>query len=453
VLLLLLSAPGYAASYHGRIIERGAQQPIAGAWVTLGNTVVQTGEDGRFAISGEGNQLGVRASGYQRTWIPVDRLTAGGQDVAFDPFTPKTLYLSFYGIANRRLRQSALDLIEATELNGVVIDIKGDRGLIAYPSAIPLAAQVGAQQTITIPDLHGLVTSLRAKGIYTIARIVTFKDNPLALARPDLAVKTRSGSIWRDRERLAWTDPFKQEVQDYNIAVAVEAAKAGFDEIQFDYVRFPDAPGGLLFSMPSTLKSRINAIVKFLQDARQKLTPYNVFLAIDIFGYVCWNLDDTGIGQRLEELMPHLDYLSPMLYPSCFQYGIPGYRNPVERPYETVYYSLKQAQERTHLPTTRFRPWLQAFKDYAYDRRAFTGKEIRTQIQAAEHFGADGWMLWNPRNVYTADGLQEEGDGLRSGRETALPEDPLQGNDQDGDREDAFPRSVCQPSGAVHHDR
>ncbi len=258
--------------------------------------------------------------------------------------------------------------------------------LSGIPAYATVYRRVGAQKLITIKDLPGLLAFLRAKGIYTIARIVTFKDNPLALARPDLAVKTRNGSIWRDREHLAWADPFKTEVWDYNIGVAVEAAKAGFDEIQFDYVRFPDAQGVVLF-LPSTEKTRINAISAFLQEARKRLTPYNVFLAADIFGYVCWNLNDTGVGQRLEELMPLLDYISPMLYLSCFQFGIPGYRNPVEHPYEIVYNSLQRAQERTRLPSIRFRPWLQAFKDYAYDRRPFTGKEIRTQIQAAE---ADG---------------------------------------------------------------
>jgi hypothetical protein len=252
-----------------------------------------------------------------------------------------------------------------------------------------------------------LISTLRARGIYTIARIVTFKDNPLALARPDLAVRTRNGTIWRDRERLAWTDPFKQEVRDYNIAVAIEVAKSGFDEIQFDYLRFPDARG-LVFSQPNTENNRVKAIAEFLQEAKTRLRPYNVFLAAAIFGYVCWNLDDTDIGQKLEELTPYLDFTSPMLYPSGYQFGIPGYRNPVAHPYEIVSLSLKKAKERTGLPSTRFRPWLQAFKDYAFDRRPFTGQEIRAQIQAAEDFGANGWMLWNPRNVYSGEGLRKE---------------------------------------------
>ncbi len=409
--LALSGIPAYATVYRARVIDAVTKKPLAGAFVTLQDTVVRTDDNGVFQIAGDGDHIGFRAYGYGRTWIDVSRLQQELQAVELAPFTPKTLYLSFFGIGNSRLRQAALNLIEATELNGLVIDVKGDHGMIAYPSAMPLAARVGAQKLITIKDLPGLLAFLRAKGIYTIARIVTFKDNPLALARPDLAVKTRNGSIWRDREHLAWADPFKTEVWDYNIGVAVEAAKAGFDEIQFDYVRFPDAQGVVL-SLPSTEKTRINAISAFLQEARKRLTPYNVFLAADIFGYVCWNLNDTGVGQRLEELMSLLDYISPMLYPSCFQFGIPGYRNPVEHPYEIVYNSLQRAQERTRRPSIRFRPWLQAFKDYAYDRRPFTGKEIRTQIQAAEDFGADGWMLWNPRNTYSADGLYPE-DGRR----------------------------------------
>jgi hypothetical protein len=406
-LLLLWATPASAAGYRGRVIDAATKKPLAGAFVTLRDTVVQTDANGGFQISGEADRIGVRAYGHMRAWVDSNDLREETREIALTPLTPKTLYLSVFGVGNNRLRQAALDLLEATELNGLVIDVKGDRGLISYKSAIPLAAQVGAQTTITIKDLSGLLTSLHEKGVYTIARIVAFKDNPLALARPDLAVKTKGGAIWRDREHLAWTDPFKKEVWDYNIAVAVEAAKGGFDEIQFDYVRFPDARG-LVFSQPSTEKSRVKAIAGFLQEAKAQLRPYNVFLAADIFGYVCWNLDDTDIGQKLEELAPHLDFTSPMLYPSGYHLGIPGYRNPVAHPYEIVRLSLQRAQERTGLPATRFRPWLQAFKDYAFDRRPFTGKEIRAQIKAAEDFGSNGWMLWNPRNTYSADGLQPE---------------------------------------------
>ena len=142
-------------------------------------------------------------------------------------------------------------------------------------------------------------------------------------------------------------------------------------------------------------------------EARKRLVPFNVFLSADIFGYVLWNLNDTNIGQKIEDLLVHLDYIAPMLYPSGFHVGIPGYRNPVANTHEIIYLTLKRAAERTKLPPVRFRPWLQAFKDYAFDRRQFKEKEIRDQIHGAERFGSHGWMLWNPRNVYSEEGLKK----------------------------------------------
>jgi hypothetical protein len=408
LVMLFLSIPGYAPGYTiGKVVDFFTQRPIGGAFVTLNNDVLQTDENGMFIVKTMVTKVAVRAYGYMRTEkIITAYLTTIPIEIKLTPFTPKALYLSFFGVGSRSLRESALKLIQETELNALVIDVKGDRGMIIYKTSIPLSMEVGAQGIITVKDIRGLIKSLKEKGIYTIARIVVFKDNLIALAKPELAVKNRRGMIWRDRENLAWADPFKKAVWDYNINIAVEAAQYGFDEIQFDYVRFPDAVG-LKFSMPNTEENRIKAASGFLTEARRRLVPHNVFLAADIFGYVCWNFDDTKIGQKLDNFAPILDYLSPMLYPSGFQYGIPGYRNPVAYPYEIVYLSLKKAQERTHLPSVRFRPWLQAFRDYAFDRRHFKGKEIRDQINAAEKFGSHGWMLWNPQNIYSPDGLKK----------------------------------------------
>jgi len=221
-----------------------------------------------------------------------------------------------------------------------------------------------------------LLGTLKERGIYTIARIVVFKDNLLGAARPDLAIKTANGQLWRDREGLVWMDPSKKEVWDYNIAIAEEAARNGFDEIQFDYVRFPDQKGPI-FDKANTEKNRVNAISGFLQEARKRLIPYNVFLAADIFGYVAWNQNDTYIGQRLDSIAASVDYLALMLYPSGFQFGIPGYTNPVEHPYEIIFRTLEKAQQRTGIPAVRFRPWLQGFRDYAFDKRNFFGTEDR----------------------------------------------------------------------------
>lgn len=400
------TAPAAATVYSGTVLDAASRKPIAGAFVTLGKFVARTAPDGKFQIGGSGGRLGIRAYGHLRREVAASAL-AKDATILLEPFMPKALYLSFYGIGDKQLRESALSLIRETELNALVIDIKGDRGRVSFRSSTPLAAEVGAQKIITVKDLGALLGDLRARGIYTIARIVTFKDDPLASARPDLAIRAAGGAVWKDREGLAWVNPSSKTVWDYNIDLAVEAARAGFDEIQFDYVRFPDAPG-LAYPMPDTEENRVAAISGFLTEARKRLIPHNVFLAADIFGYAAWNSNDTHIGQKLENLAAVLDYLSLMLYPSGFQFGIPGYPNPVRHPREIVHLSLEKAQQRTGLPAVRFRPWLQAFRDYAFDQTPFEAEQIRAQIDAADSFGSDGWMLWNPHNIYSRDGLRPE---------------------------------------------
>lgn len=403
VLTLAFPAIGQSDVSSGvRVVDRITGQPVEGATAVLDGKVLAADEQGQFPVSKGGGKLGVKAPGYNRAeQVLAEPLPEGLIEVRLEPLTPKALYLSFYGVGSKVLRDPALKMIEETELNALVIDVKGDRGMIPYRSSVALSAEVGGQRIITVRDIDGLLSSFKEKGIYTIARIVVFKDDLLATARPDLAVKTPSGELWRDRERLAWVDPFRKEVWNYNIQIAEEAARLGFDEIQFDYVRFPDSRSPR-FSQPSTEEGRVQAIAGFLKEAKARLAPYNVFVAADIFGYVCWNLNDTDIGQKLDPIASAVDYLSPMLYPSGFQFGIPGYRNPVQNPYEIIYLSLKKAQERTRISPLRFRPWLQAFKDYAFDRRHFNGKELRDQISASEKFGSQGWMLWNPVNQYTA---------------------------------------------------
>ncbi|MEO5358987.1 MAG: GTP-binding protein [Nitrospirota bacterium] len=392
-----------------KVIDSMSKKAIKNATVQVDNTTLVTNEVGIATLNvplSPSSKISAKSPGYTRTEVAPSQGTAA-IEIPLRPFEPKALYLSMYGVSSKKLRTAALKLIEETEINALVIDVKSDWGVLNYKSSIPLAAEIGGQKVILVKDLKEMVKTYKDKGIYMIARIVVFKDKPLAEARRDLAVKTQSGDLWRDREKLAWVDPFRKEVWDYNIDIAIEAAKSGFDEIQFDYVRFPDSLKPK-FSKPSTEEARVKAITGFLQEAKRRLAPYNVYIGADIFGYVCWNKDDTQIGQKLEELAGVPDYLSPMLYPSGFQYGIPGYKNPVQNPNKIVYLSLKRAQERTQLPPNRFRPWIQAFRDYAWDRRFFKGEPLREQIKAAEQFGSHGWMLWNPQNNYYPEGLRQK---------------------------------------------
>jgi len=258
---------------------------------------------------------------------------------------------------------------------------------------------------------------LKARGIYTIGRIVTFKDNILSHGRPDLAITDmRTGKPWIDRENLGWVDPLREEVWKYNIAIAREAAARGFDEIQFDYVRFPTDGklGAAKYSGPVNKDTRLPAIAGFLGMARRELGPLGVYVSADVFGYTAFNDNDTDIGQRIEELAPHLDYFCPMVYPSGYHVGIPGFRNPVQHPYEIVHESVRLIRQRSSSQKVRVRPWLQDFKDYAFDKRIFGVTEIRAQIKGADDAGAVGWMLWNPRNDYTAGALrQKEASGTK----------------------------------------
>jgi len=386
-------------SLKGRVVDEKTREPIAGALVTLGDKFVRTAPDGAFHLEGAGETLKLRAPGYARLELAASSLGNPSPDIGLTPLQVKALYLTVYGVASQKLRTAALEAIAANGMNALVIDVKGDRGFIPFKVDIPLAEEIGAQKTILIKDMPALMAGLKEKGLYLIARIVVFKDDLLAAAKPQWAVKARGGGAFRDREKLRWVDPFRREVWDYNIAVAKAAAAMGFDEVQFDYVRFPDNRGAG-FSKPANEDSRTGAVTGFLEAAHQALVPSNVMVAADIFGYVCWNTNDTDIGQKIDRAVQAVDVVSPMLYPSGYQFGIPNYRNPVKHPYEIVYLSLKRAQERTNAEPRRFRPWLQAFRDYAFRGGDFKEDRMRIQIQAADKFGSSGWMFWNPRNIY-----------------------------------------------------
>lgn len=406
VLAIIAQLPSPAVlATAGIVIDASTLSPIAGAIVTTSAGVIRADEYGRFDTGQVSTSVAARAAGYLRTEVKV----SGDEPVTLSltPFRPKAVYLSVYGITSAILRNDAIKLAQHTAINAFVIDVKGDRGLTPYRSAareaIGAAAKVRERVSLA-RDFPALLADLHANHLYLIARIVVFKDDPLADAHPEWSVRDAQGGAWRDREGLQWMDPFSREVWQHNLDIAEEAARMGFDEIQFDYVRFPDQSGPR-FALPNNRVNRTAAIAGFLQAARARLAPYNVFVAADIFGYVCWNMNDTAIGQQIELLGASLDYISPMLYPSGFTWGLPGLTHPITDPGQIVARSLAESMRRTGLPSVRFRPWLQAFRDYAFDHRAFGAAEIGAQTDAADAVGSDGWMLWNPRNQYDAGDL------------------------------------------------
>jgi len=401
----------WSGAVSGKVQDQDGQ-PLAGVSVVAGGVETRLGEDGTFALTPPvDGSLIVKRPGYAKV-IVEPTVLKGPLEIVMRPQVIKAAYLTYFGFGDRGIRGRVLDLIDRTELNAVVIDVKGDRGWIIYPTRVEQALAAGAQGPATLRDFDAMMADLKARGVYTVARIVTFKDNILATARPDLAIlDTRTGKPWMDRENLAWVDPFREEVWAYNIAIAKEAIDRGFDEVQFDYVRFP-TDGKLQaakYARPVTRETRLPTIAAFLERARKELGARGAYVAADLFGYTAFNANDTDIGQRIEELAPHLDYICPMVYPSGYHVGIPGFRNPVQNAYAVVRESVRLIRTRAAHTPARVRPWLQDFKDYAFDRRIFGVSEIRGQIRGADEGGGSGWMLWNPRNDYTRAALREKG--------------------------------------------
>ncbi len=327
-------------------------------------------------------------------------------DPTFPPFGPlsavRAMYVSYFAIGHTDVRKRIFQLLDTTEFNAVVIDAKGDFGWISYPTQVTLAHEVGAARP-TAKDFNGLLDQLKKRDIYTIARVVTFKDTPLAKAYPDYAVKTGTGAMWQDQDEQSWSDPFLKPVWDYNIEVAIEAAKLGFDEIQFDFLRFPmpSQAGEPHFSQDVSRGTRVAAIIGFLSIARGQLQPYGVKIAADTSGYTCWRKDDTVIGQDIDRMGQYLDVLCPMLYPSTFGSGIPGYKFAIAHPYEIVFHSASRAVDRLKAQNCRVRPWIQDFPDYRFDKRVYGKEEIQAQIKGSFDSGSTGFMVWDPRVKYT----------------------------------------------------
>jgi hypothetical protein len=303
-----------------------------------------------------------------------------------------------------------IQLVDETELNSMVIDIKNDYGRIAYQSTLPMAVEYGVGSS-NIRDIDALMNKLISHNIYPIARIVTFKDPYIALKKPEWAVKKGDGSVWLDRSKAAWLDPYNREAWDYIISIARDAAKHGFREIQFDYVRFPSDGSGVnaLVYPGKDSRSRQQVVADFLAYARQQLEPEHVWVSADIFGLIPVVNDDQGIGQYWEDAIQGIDYVSPMAYPSHYAPYTFGIKNPNADPYKTVYETMKKGLERMAKSPANgkvtMRPWLQ---DFSMGTPSYTAADVRAQIQACYDLGVDQWILWNAANRYTRDALQPE---------------------------------------------
>jgi hypothetical protein len=414
-------------------VVRDAQtgQPLPQTGLYLGDVYLRANEAGRFVIENlpeVETPLLVKASGYHRafaqlsqagivtgtTSIPFNAaegrplLTApctepSGQsgspclEVLLSPFEVKAIYIPFQYLRSRELMHGYLDFIQATELNAFVVDVKGDFGLIAWDSDLALAAEVGAEtgRSEAWMPLDELIAEAKKRQIYSIARLVVFKDDPLAHGKPELAAVREDGTVWIDGEELGWANPFKEAVWDYNIALAKEVAEFGFDELNFDYIRFPSDGniGAIAYQEESTRETRTTAIREFIRRLTEGLRPYGVFTSADVFGLTLWVTpeSDMNIGQRVIDIAPQIDYLAPMVYPSTFIPGNLGYDNPSAEPYGIIFRSQQKAEELVP-PYVKVRPWLQGYW--------YSLEEMRLLKQAAGDAQSTGWAWWNAGGRY-----------------------------------------------------
>ncbi|HEX8243926.1 MAG TPA: putative glycoside hydrolase [Longimicrobium sp.] len=329
-----------------------------------------------------------------------------------DPAPPviRGIYVSAYAAGDPVQRAKLLALTDATELNTWVVDVKDEDG-VRYRSALPLAVEATHVRSIPIRDLRGLADTLRAHGIHAIARVVVFKDPRLSRARPDWSIRQPNGALWKDKVGNTWVNPWDRRVWEYDISIAEEAARAGFHEIQFDYVRFPEAYRSLPQQVfPTAVGKKADAITGFLTEAAARLHPLGALVTADVFGLTMNDPLDVGIGQQWERVSSTVDHVLPMVYPShYFPTHLPGIRRPNRMPYETVFTSVGEGVirnrrlEQAGVRPARIVPWLQAFTATWNDRGFRYGPaQVRAQTQALYDLGLEDWIFWNPSSNYDA---------------------------------------------------
>jgi hypothetical protein len=367
----------------------------SGVMVKFGGKELPVSSKGRFSgttTTTRQNSLGITAT---------DK--AGNQSNGFivtqKQTSAKGAHVSIYIAGSNSDMDKMIGLVDRTELNALEIDLKDEFGQIGFNINNDLARKLGSA-TNYIQDIDGLVDKMRFRNIYTICRIVVFKDPKLAAGRPDLAVQDKYGGPWSTG---AWVDPYSQEVWDYNLAVAEAAAKAGFNEVQFDYVRFP-SDGNTSTALYPHKDGRTpgEVIDGFLNYAREKLARYNVFISADLFGLTASNQGEMGIGQKVLSIAQHTDYISPMVYPSHYNTGEYKIKDPESNPHDIVYKSLADFKKVTKGEPAKLRPWLQDFSL----RVKYTPGMVRAQIDAAHELGIDEWLLWDPQCTYSESALK-----------------------------------------------
>lgn len=398
------SLPGLLAALRpsqraGSIVDEEGQ-PVVGAWVSDGDELVRTDAEGRFVLSEGGGTWLVVAPGYRPA-----RAESGAVALSLQPFMPRAIYLPYEQLWQTETMAWALELARDGTINAIVVDIKEEGG-----ATLPLAATADGLRLDAVvdtgTDVGAFLRELGEMDVYRIARQVTFLDRRLAQGRPETALRLADGTALDDGA-YAWTDPRADEVRSYNIAIAAAAAPY-FDEIQFDYVRYP-GNSKLAFSKALDAEARARSIAGFAEEAAAVLHRRGVAISFALFGITAINSGDAGIGQNLEDLADRVDHVAPMVYPSAWPVGSFGAGYPAAEPGRVVAASIASAVQRVRAAGNAVvRPWLQDFQDYGPAGLSCGAVEVAAQIKASSEAGGVGFMLWDQSLRYALSTLRSE---------------------------------------------
>ena len=383
----------------GIVADEETEHPIAGAKLYYAGRRVTTAADGRFAFEqprAGGRRLFAKAPGYRR----AEQSDQGRADtLRLTPIEVRGIYLSSANLARPDRLARVDELIAGGLINTVVVGVKSPRGYLGLPVEHELARTSRAAAAAAESGLAGQVRVWKRRGVYAVAHVGVFRDHALANARPDLALRSlKTNQIVRDASGTPWTDPASKLVRNYNIAVARAAAAAGFDEVQFDFIRYPASKLSAEGITAAGRAQRLENVTTFLREASAALAPDNVYVAATVLGSVCSMRRVSFVGQKLEEIAAEVDYICPMLYPSSFA---GSEADLMERAYPLVRENLEAAVARLGGDGKKLRPWLQNFPNPGDRKRPLSAATLRSQWKGAVDGGASGWMFWDPATRYT----------------------------------------------------
>ena len=311
------------------------------------------------------------------------------------------LYLNRFAAQSARKMRHLVAVADSTEINAFIVDMKDEFGL-NYRSANPEFRKYAGSGRGMVGNVRALVDSMKAHGVVPVARIVAFKDPVAAEANGAWTIRREDGSVWRDKEGLAWVNAHNKEVWEFNLGVAEELVKLGFEEIQWDYIRFPEPYRSLPKQVfPGATLSKPDILAEFLKEAQGRLHRLGARNTADIFGLVTTVRGPLEVGQHWEKISPHIDVVLPMVYPSHYPRGAFGIERPNAEPYAIIKKAIDAARERDEkLGITRaehVRPWIQAF---SLGQPKYGPEQITAQKQAIYDAGYKGWVLWSPGSLY-----------------------------------------------------